>query len=74
MVFRQTNIVWVAFVAAQSVYPLLKHSIRERMERGEKPVKFSLTTSGEIRETVDGIMKLLVEPMRLIALIKVIAA
>jgi hypothetical protein len=71
-VFRQTNIVWVAFVAAQSVYPILNHSIHERMiQGGEKPVKFSLTTSGQMWELMSGTLTLLKEPLRMLVLIKV---
>ena len=71
--FRQTNIIWVAFVAAQAAYPLVLQCVHERMLEGEDPARFSfsLTTVGQVREVAWGLFLLLREPLRLLELIKV---
>ena len=71
--FRQTNIIWVAFVAAQAAYPLVLQCVHERMLEGEDPARFSfsLTTVGQVREVAWGLLLLLREPLRLLELIKV---
>ena len=72
--FRQTNIMWVAFVAAQAAYPFVLQCVHERMLEGkEDPARFSfsLTTVGQVREVARGLFLLLREPLRLLELIKV---
>ena len=71
--FRQTNIIWVAFVAAQAAYPLVLQCVHERMLEDEDPARFSfsLTTVGQVREVAWGLLLLLREPLRLLELIKV---
>jgi len=71
--FRQTNIMWVAFVAAQAAYPFVLQCVHERMLEGkEDPARFSfsLTTVGQVREVARGLFLLLREPLRLLELIK----
>ena len=70
LTFRQTNIVWVAFIACQSAGPLLLHAIHSKMlENPPRPVRFSLTLSGQFHELIEGIFYLLTEPSRLFTLI-----
>ena len=63
MLFRQTNIIWVAFVGVQSLGPYLLHLIHtSQMERG---AKFSLTTRGQAVEVFEGLYTLVfVHPRR----------
>ena len=71
MAFRQTNVIWVAFVAIQSLAPLLIHNIHARMLEGHRekgPPQFSLTTVGQLQELLEGLYYLLLEPRRLLAL------
>ena len=53
MLFRQTNIIWVAFVAVQSIGPYFIHTIHcaqiEQTDQ-QQPAKFSLTTTGQTWE------------------------
>ena len=62
MLFRQTNIIWVAFVAVQSLAPYFLHLIHtSQMEHG----KFSLTTKGQAIEVFEGIYRLMfVDPKK----------
>ena len=71
VLFRQTNIIWVAFVAAQAAYPFVLHCVHERMLEGEEPARFSLTTVGQVREVAWGLLLLLREPWRLLELVQV---
>ena len=53
MLFRQTNIIWVAFVAAQSIGPFFIHTIhcaQIEQTNQQTPAKFSLTTTGQTWE------------------------
>ena len=53
MLFRQTNIIWVAFVAAQSIGPYFIHTIhcaQIEQTNQQTPAKFSLTTTGQFWE------------------------
>ena len=53
VLFRQTNIIWVAFVAVQSIGPYFIHTIHcaqiEQTDQ-QQPAKFSLTTTGQTWE------------------------
>lgn len=69
MGFRQTNIIWVAFVAAQALGPLLIHTIHVQRIEQSKPIQFSLKTSGQIWELLEGTFMLISEPWRLLKLI-----
>ena len=62
MLFRQTNIIWVAFVATQSLGPLLLHTIHNQMLKDKKNVKFSLTIYGQFIELIEGTFRLLFDP------------
>jgi len=64
--FRQTNIVWVAFMALQAIEPILTHTVRTKMLESPTPVKFSLTTAGQTRELAIGLFKLAGDPPRLL--------
>ena len=58
MLFRQTNIIWVAFVAVQSIGPYFIHSIhcaQIEQTNQQAPAKFSLTTTGQTWEVSTGI-------------------
>ena len=62
---RQTNILWVAFVAGQSVLDPLLQTIHEDDEaREKKPVQFSLKTQGQAKELAAGLGRLLIDPIR----------
>ena len=53
MLFRQTNIIWVAFVAAQSIGPYFIHTIhcaQIEQTNQQTPARFSLTTTGQFWE------------------------
>ena len=53
VLFRQTNIIWVAFVAAQSIGPYFIHTIhcaQIEQTNQQTPAKFSLTTTGQFWE------------------------
>lgn len=63
--FRQTNIIWVAFVACQRLGPLLVHHIHMHMLEGPHPVKINLDTRGKAVELLEGIYFLLFDPRRL---------
>lgn len=65
---RQTNIVWVAFVALQSIGPLLIHTVHLKLFEG-KPMAFSLTTLGQTKELLDGAFLLLRDPRTLLRLV-----
>ena len=62
--FRQTNIIWVAFVAGQSVAEPLLINIHEHMIANHEPVQFHLKTMGQIKELIIGIWELLLDPLR----------
>jgi len=50
VLFRQTNIIWVAFVAVQSIGPYFIHTIhcaQIEQTNQQAPAKFSLTTTGQ---------------------------
>ncbi|XP_040579318.1 dol-P-Glc:Glc(2)Man(9)GlcNAc(2)-PP-Dol alpha-1,2-glucosyltransferase [Lepeophtheirus salmonis] len=59
VLFRQTNIIWVAFVAVQACGPHLIHAIHSLMHMDKKNVKFSLTFTGQLKELIEGILALL---------------
>ena len=53
VLFRQTNIIWVAFVATQSIGPYFIHTIhcaQIEQTNQQTPAKFSLTTTGQFWE------------------------
>ena len=53
VVFRQTNIIWVAFVAVQCIGPYFIHTIhcaQVEQTNQQSPAKFSLTTTGQTWE------------------------
>ena len=53
VLFRQTNIIWVAFVAVQSIGPYFIHTIhcaQIEQTNQQAPAKFSLTTTGQTWE------------------------
>ncbi|CAB4057909.1 ALG10 [Lepeophtheirus salmonis] len=56
VLFRQTNIIWVAFVAVQACGPHLIHAIHSLMHMDKKNVKFSLTFTGQLKELIEGIV------------------
>ena len=67
VLFRQTNIIWVAFVAVQSLGPYFLHTIHglqleeaHRLKNGsrDQPPKFSLTSSGQAVEVFEGLYRL----------------
>ncbi len=65
--FRQSNIVWVAFVAAQAVGPILMHAIHVKVLEQPVPIKFSLTMGGQLKELAEGLPLLLRDPWRLLS-------
>lgn len=72
VLFRQTNIVWVAFVALQCVGPHLVHAahdarINSLMAAGNTPVKWSLTTMGQLKELAEGLPLLMTTQPRKLA-------
>merc|ERR1712088_600265 len=73
VLFRQTNIIWVAFVAVQSIGPYFIHTIHcaqiEQTDQ-QQPAKFSLTTTGQTWEDIEGIYRIcIVEPQRGVSLL-----
>ena len=67
VLFRQTNIVWVFFMAIQAAGPyLVGHAHEARMERQTSPatpVRFSLTTYGQLKELCEGLYLMLFSPV-----------
>ena len=65
VLFRQTNIIWVAFVAVQSLGPYFLHTIHSlQMDEAkilnngrDQPPKFSLTTTGQAVEVFEGLYR-----------------
>ena len=68
VLFRQTNIVWVFFMAIQAAGPyLVGHAHEARMERQTSPatpVRFSLTTYGQLKELCEGLYLMLFSPQK----------
>ncbi len=67
--FRQSNIVWVAFVALQSLLPILMHGVHVKMLEQPVPFKFSLTMTGQLKELAQGLPLLLRDPRRLLSMV-----
>ncbi len=68
--FRQTNIVWVFFIACQAVGPVAVHHAHEALKANNvKPIKFSLTTVGQIEELLHGLLLLLKSPTGLAVMV-----
>ena len=66
VLFRQTNIVWVFFVAVQCAIPHLVASAHEaRMVQLQAPIRFSLTTMGQLQELIEGLYLLLFNPKKI---------
>jgi len=74
VLFRQTNIIWVAFVAAQSIGPYFIHTIhcaQIEQTNQQTPARFSLTTTGQFWEIIEGLYRIIVvEPQRGLKLMK----
>lgn len=69
ILFRQTNIVWVFFMAAQAAGPFLVNFSREaRLEN--KAVRFSLNTWGQIKELFEGLYLMLFSPSKCFNLVR----
>lgn len=58
VLFRQTNIIWVAFVAVQSLGPYFLHTIHTSQMEQMENAKFSLTTRGQAVEVFEGLYRL----------------
>ena len=61
VLFRQTNIIWVAFVAVQSIGPYFIHAVHcAQIEQTNQhtPAKFSLTTTGQTWEVISKMLYL----------------
>ncbi|QQP36941.1 Dol-P-Glc:Glc(2)Man(9)GlcNAc(2)-PP-Dol alpha-1_2-glucosyltransferase [Caligus rogercresseyi] len=60
VLFRQTNIIWVAFVAIQSIGPHILHATHSLLLMDKKNVKFSLSFSGQLKELLEGLLVLII--------------
>ena len=70
VLFRQTNIVWVFFVAVQCAMPHIIASAHDaRMIQSEAPIRFSLTTLGQLQELLEGTCLLLFTPKKVFQLV-----
>ena len=70
VLFRQTNVVWVFFVAIQAIVPLLVHAAHEaQMEAKHGLIKFSLTTFGQTMDLLKGLYFLLFTPFNFLKLL-----
>ncbi len=67
VLFRQTNIVWVFFIAVQTAGPFIINSSHEvRLEHKSSHTRFHLTTLGQIKELAEGLCLLLARPRQCI--------
>ena len=70
VLFRQTNIVWVFFVAVQCAMPhIIAFAHEARMKQSQAPIRFSLTTVGQLHELLEGAGLLLLTPSKAAQLI-----
>ena len=70
VLFRQTNIVWVFFVAVQCAIPhLVAFAHEARMVQLQPPIRFSLTTIGQLQELLEGLYLLLFTPKKSLQLL-----
>lgn len=63
--FRQTNVIWVAFMALQALGPNLMQVIYAKLHQNQQTIKFSLTTWGQTREVLEGTFYLMKDPRTL---------
>lgn len=71
VLFRQTNIVWVFFVAIQAAGPhIIGHAHEARIEVQKAPLKFSLTTWGQTKEVLEGLFLLLFCPRKALQMMR----
>lgn len=71
ILFRQTNVIWVAFMALQAIGPNLMQMVYAKLHQNQKTIKFSLTTWGQTKEVTEGIFLLLKDPSKLFELFSV---
>ena len=69
--FRQTNIIWVFFVAIQAAGPHLVNQAHEARHENKK-IKFSLNTWGQMTELCEGLYLIVFHPKKCFHLVKCI--